>query len=667
MRKSIASHYCALFLLFAAIIFSGCPQMDQTPPAVTSTSPVMGATAIAVNTTMAYLTLSEPLDSNSFNESLISIAPALSHSSALSSDGTRINISFTTTLAPLTNYTITIAPGLRDRSGNALVGTTSDGRYLLSFTSGSIPDRTPPTLVLTTPLANATNVESRSTISLTFSESIDPRSVTSDSFRVDDLNSSQTLNGAISCTATTCQFAPYIGLYPLHRYRVTVSDGILDLAGNALANPTSLTFTTKDRAWTTPQTTPNSALSFTRSMNARGDLLEVAADSANSVYSVQFTDGSSALTSTLANITAPSAGILSVQAVHLSNRGTRIIVVGSLVQMGSGTGSTTWQTTYTAFVQDVGMGQISEPFTLGQVNGAHPPSYGNLAVATDDLDNVFVAWIGDASTGNSLRVSIRPAETRTWSSLPQAIIDNSYYLPILLPVSGGGMRFLTANVTSGSQLSFVERTYLPAGGWLPTRSAAPTGYYTSALGAVSPQGNAYLLLAHSTTASTSGPFIPVLSRLDRTGSAWVQQSVVSTPTAGGMTFRRLSVNASESATFTFDYLSAGTYLHQAGVYSWPSGTGYLTSDTYGGYTSTCYDDQGRLSVLIPTPLGTPNQFTHYRTMGPGSLYQQVRTITFGPSGSSMTPTTIALVCNNQGRMKFFASFPGPLTQVAEFY
>src|SRR5207249_954645 len=131
-------------------------------------------------------------------------------------------------LAPLTAYTATVTTGARDLAGNALAIDFS-----WSFTTGTTPDTTRPTVSATVP-ANAT-----------FSEAMDPLTISTASMRL-------TGPGGTAVTGTVgydvnskiATLSPVSNLTPNGVYTVTITTGARDLAGNALGANFVWSFTT---------------------------------------------------------------------------------------------------------------------------------------------------------------------------------------------------------------------------------------------------------------------------------------------------------------------------------------------------------------------------------------------------------------------------------------
>ncbi|WP_317164797.1 DUF4082 domain-containing protein [Hymenobacter ginkgonis] len=117
------------------------------------------------------------------------------------------------------------------------------------FNATSGPDTTPPTVATTTPATNATGVGIAAAISVTFSEDLDPASVSGTTLQL--LSGSTPVAATVSYSASnlTATLTPTAPLAYATSYTLTVKGGstdprIKDLAGNALAASYSTSFTT---------------------------------------------------------------------------------------------------------------------------------------------------------------------------------------------------------------------------------------------------------------------------------------------------------------------------------------------------------------------------------------------------------------------------------------
>src|SRR5438094_58285 len=144
------------------------------------------------------------------------------------------------TLAPNAVHTATATIGARDLAGNALATDFS-----WSFTTGATPDTTRPTVSATVPANGATAVPINQTINATFSEAMDPLTISTASLRV-------TGPGGTAVTGTVgydvpskiATLTPISTLAPNAVYTATMTIGARDLAGNALAANFVWSFTT---------------------------------------------------------------------------------------------------------------------------------------------------------------------------------------------------------------------------------------------------------------------------------------------------------------------------------------------------------------------------------------------------------------------------------------
>ena len=116
------------------------------------------------------------------------------------------------------------------------------------FTTSSAPDTTPPTVTSVYPASAATGVSLTTTVSVTFSEAIDPTTLKASTFQV--LGPGNTAVGGsltYSAASFTATFLPAAALSTSTTYTAVVtggSAGIKDLAGNALAANFTWSFTT---------------------------------------------------------------------------------------------------------------------------------------------------------------------------------------------------------------------------------------------------------------------------------------------------------------------------------------------------------------------------------------------------------------------------------------
>jgi len=240
-KKKIFLVIAMLWVVFA----NGCKK-DEDPgihPVVTSTNPINKATNVAISSRIS-ATFSVPMKSSTFTNTNFTLKQGTAVVSGIVAYSDTI-ASFTPAalLAPNTLYTATITTGIKDVTGKSLAKD-----YVWSFTTGAIADKTLPTVTLTDPLNNATGIARNKEVAFTFSEAMDPLTITTSTFNLKQ--GSMTVAGTVAYSGSTAKFTPSTVLSAGMNYTATITKGAKDLAGNALAVNTTWTFTTGGTAST---------------------------------------------------------------------------------------------------------------------------------------------------------------------------------------------------------------------------------------------------------------------------------------------------------------------------------------------------------------------------------------------------------------------------------
>jgi hypothetical protein len=219
---------------------------DITPPTITSVTPVNGATGVPISTTAAAI-FNEAMDATAINSSTIELrnsSNVLITATVSYNTGTRTaTVTPSVTLANLIVYTVTIkggASGVKDAAGNALA---SD--YNWSFTTEA-GDITPPIVLSVTPVNGATGVSVNTTVTANINEAINASTVTGSTFQLRDAGSNL-VSATVSTSSNQITLTPTAALTVSTTYTVTIvggASGVKDLAGNALVNNYSWSFTT---------------------------------------------------------------------------------------------------------------------------------------------------------------------------------------------------------------------------------------------------------------------------------------------------------------------------------------------------------------------------------------------------------------------------------------
>lgn len=204
---------------------------DTVPPAVLSTTPGTNAADILINTAIS-VNFSEYVNQSTVSTTtlLLKDGNGSQVSGRVSCSGTTATFTPSTNLSPNTTYTATVTSAVTDGSGNHLTGD-----YSWSFTTNSRTDFTAPTVLSTSPASGVTDIALSSSVIVTFSEAMDPSTITATTFYLRDSSLNQ-VPGVISSSGATATFSPAVSLQRGTSYSACVTTGAADLAGNHLQN-----------------------------------------------------------------------------------------------------------------------------------------------------------------------------------------------------------------------------------------------------------------------------------------------------------------------------------------------------------------------------------------------------------------------------------------------
>ncbi|MCH9662063.1 MAG: Ig-like domain-containing protein, partial [Gammaproteobacteria bacterium] len=221
-------------------------------------SPQDFATNVPVNALIA-LQFSEPLNTINVNRGFEVQAngEAVPGSIALSDGNRRITFTSATALLPNTTHTVMYTTTLTDVVGNPL-----DNSGSFSFVTTDTGDTVNPTLTGVDPVNGATGVGTNVVVQVTFSERVNPLTVTPSQFFLEDRNTSFRPEGmvVVAPNGLGATFMLSQPLASLTNYRARLFSGIQDLAGNVLSTNTVPTnFTTGAAADSTSPTVVGSS------------------------------------------------------------------------------------------------------------------------------------------------------------------------------------------------------------------------------------------------------------------------------------------------------------------------------------------------------------------------------------------------------------------------
>lgn len=335
---------------------------------------------------------------------------------------------------------------VNDDTGLLVLASASKTKfYLHNFIQlGSADDTTPPTVTAESPTAGATSVSADTTVTATFSEAVDPTTVTDTSFTLTDPGlapvSATVTYDAVSHVAT---LAPSSNLSPGVTYTATVS-GVNDTAGNAMVGPTIWSFTTVSSAGITnlgqianaSSSTSGLTLSMTTTSAVpagsrivlgigyagASTITAQVTDSAGDAWTVdkRTANGSTGTTSAIAS-TRTAGGLVSGATITLtlSARANMRLAVGyaysGISGIGATAGSAARSKTPTSGVVSTGVGNLIFGVTMYNSGTAtHTAGAGNtelaeIAAGTKKLavDQQVVLAVGDHADSGTLSASLQ--------------------------------------------------------------------------------------------------------------------------------------------------------------------------------------------------------------------------------------------------------------------
>jgi hypothetical protein len=220
-------------------VFTTAANSCQPAPLVTSFVPVAGSVGACPNASVT-VSFSEAMNPATINAADFTLAPGVVGTVTHNAANTNFTLTPSANLSAGKTYTATISTAAQDTYGNGLAAA-----YVSSFTTAANACMPPPTVVSVTPPNLATGVCPNKVITATFSEPMDPTTITSANFLLKATGGS-TIPGTVSYYAATntAIFSPSAALALNTSYTPTLTTGVKDLFGNNLAAAFTWTFAT---------------------------------------------------------------------------------------------------------------------------------------------------------------------------------------------------------------------------------------------------------------------------------------------------------------------------------------------------------------------------------------------------------------------------------------
>lgn len=420
-------NYLLFILVLSILAIAGCGkpghwlspnEMNTNAPTVTAVKPINNATGVAINTRVA-VSFSELMDPTTINgATFILMQGGNPVAGTVICVGSNAVFTPTSHLAISTVYTATITTGVRDLTRNHLAAD-----YTWSFTTGLLEDVTPPMVTITIPADAATDVALNSAVNATFSEAMDPTTINTTSFTLQESGSplGPILSGTVAYDLMThiATFTPADNLSANTTYVGTITTVTEDLAGNALAADYVWSFTTGNTVDVTPPT-------VTLTVPADADL-DVAL---NSAINATFSEAMAPLSISTATFTLQEDGSPLGPIILGSIAYDLLTHVATLTPSVTLAASTTYVATLTTGVKDLAgnalvAGLIPNPWRFTTGTGLAPGAIDLGSASTFGL----MATAAITSTGPSVingDVSLSPGTSMT--GFPPGVVNGSVHI-----------------------------------------------------------------------------------------------------------------------------------------------------------------------------------------------------------------------------------------------
>ena len=234
---------------------------DVTRPTVIATLPANAASAVPTNTRIT-AAFSEAMAASSVSAATFLVTDT-TKGTTVSGTVTYTAASKTATFTPATMplaggdvFTARITAAATDLAGNGLAGNPAAlpaaSDYVWTFTTATTTDTTAPTVAAISPLDGSTGNCLTKTVTATFSEAMDPTTISASSFVVTAGGVAVAGTVSYDTAAMLATFVPSApaGFAPNTAFVVTVTTAVTDLSGNPLAADKVWGFTTGAQACT---------------------------------------------------------------------------------------------------------------------------------------------------------------------------------------------------------------------------------------------------------------------------------------------------------------------------------------------------------------------------------------------------------------------------------
>ena len=416
----LGANNSVLCVSLAVVVLSGCTdsssQTDNaelespsqpiaTAPTVSTTTPTADAVQIALDANVE-VTFSQDIAQSSVDNTQFTLHTGNTAVPAtVTFDGTTAVLDPNSDLLPSTEYHASLADGIVDTDGTALVP------YEWSFYSV-----TAPTVSTTTPTADAIQIALDANLEATFSQNMAISSVDNTQFTLHNGNTA--VPATITFDGTTAILDPDSDLLSSTQYRASLTDAIVDTYGTALV-PHEWSFYSAGNGWT-PEVLIEDENTYSTyspqiSSDATGNAIAVWLQSdgtRENLYANRF-DVSTATWGTAELIENNNAGTVFYPQVSTDATGNTIVVW----QQSDGTRKNTYANRFDASTGNWGVAELIESDNSGDTAGPQ--------VSVDSEGNAVAVWSQDDGATNSIYVNRFDVSTATWGSAEKIETDET--------------------------------------------------------------------------------------------------------------------------------------------------------------------------------------------------------------------------------------------------
>ncbi len=347
-------------------------------PLVISTLPTAGATGVSISSKVT-ATFNEAMNPATINATNFTLTPAggASVPATVTYANNAAVLNPTVALLGSTVYTAVVTTGVTDVAGTPMVS-----NYTWTFTTASTDIA--PTVISTIPASLAAGVSISTNVTATFSEAMNASTINSTNFTL-------TPNGGapVSATVTYANDAavlnPTSALLGNTVYRATVTTGVKDIAGTAMVNNYSWTFTT-------------AAIDIPPTVISTNPVASATNVLATTNVSVTFNEAMSAASITGSTFSLAGPGNSGVPAtVTYANN------IATLVPTSALAGGTTYTATVTTGVKDVAGTPMANAYTWTFTTDSPPTVVSNTPLAN------AIAVLANTSVTATFSKAMNPA------------------------------------------------------------------------------------------------------------------------------------------------------------------------------------------------------------------------------------------------------------------